>query len=44
MQFLDVLFQILMVWSSEVEIYRIHSVVSELRWTRRQAHTIHGIS
>ena len=30
-QFLDVLFQTLMVWSSEVEIYRMWFVVSETK-------------
>ena len=33
MQFLDVLFQILMVWSSEVEIYGTLFDVSETRRT-----------
>ena len=30
MQFLDVLFQILMVWSSEVEIYKMWFVMREM--------------
>jgi len=35
MQFLDVLFQILMVWSSEVDIYKILFVVSEMRGVQK---------
>ena len=44
MQFREVLFQTLIVWSSEVEIYKTRFIVSGTREIEKQARTIQGIS